>query len=380
MKKILWLSHELDLGGANKCLAEQIKILKDAGYDISVIVIRKDSFANAVAKDVTAIHEVYFYPWVIDLGQTLKVSYRLKRLLRNSLAVLQIIKLIIKTRPDYVATNTTTIPVAAVAAKLSFRKHAWFIHEFSEEDHGYKIFCGSKYGSMLINWLSDKVVFNSEAVKQKYISRIDKAKVLIAHNPVIIPNLGDVPVTNKRIDIAPKELKCIILGQVAPSKNQLEALRAIHLLKKDHGINVQLKIVGNVVNFDYRDQVKNFIQESGLTENVTIVDYTKDPFSLIRQADVLLMCSRMEAFGRVTVEALKLGVPVIAANTGGSPEILTNGVNGYLYESGSPESLAQMIKLFTETYSLFDGSKIAADARLEYSEEHTKQELITVFS
>ncbi len=378
MRKILWLSHELDLGGANKCLAEQIKILKDAGYDVSVIVIRNDSFARAVANDVTAIHEVYFYPWVIDLGEKLKISFRIKRLLRNALAVVQIFKIIIKTRPDYVATNTTTIPVAAVAAKLSFKKHAWFIHEFSEEDHGYKIFCGFHRGARLINWLSHKIVFNSEAVKHKYINHVSKQKVFIAHNPVIIPGIDNLPVLKH--ESGSPTIKCIILGQIAPSKNQMEALMAFDILHKQFGIVPELKIVGNTVNFEYADKIRGFIAENGLSATVRIVDYTNDPFSLIREADVLLMCSRMEAFGRVTVEALKLGVPVIAGNTGGSPEILTDGVNGYLYKTGNPQSLAEKIKLFSESYTTFNRGKIAADARLEYSEEHTKQELITIFS
>jgi glycosyltransferase involved in cell wall biosynthesis len=55
------------------------------------------------------------------------------------------------------------------------------------------------------------------------------------------------------------------------------------------------------------------------------------------------MCSRCEAFGRVTVEAMKLGLPVIAANTGGSLELVQHGINGFLYEWGNPLDLAKQI-------------------------------------
>jgi glycosyltransferase involved in cell wall biosynthesis len=62
------------------------------------------------------------------------------------------------------------------------------------------------------------------------------------------------------------------------------------------------------------------------------------------------MCSRCEAFGRVTVEAMKLGLPVIAANTGGSPELVQHGINGLLYEWGNPLDLAkQILKIISES-------------------------------
>lgn len=376
MKKILWLSHEGDLGGANKCLAEQIKILADEGYKISVIVLRKDSFADDVAKNVTSIHVVYFYGWIIELGNKFRPLLFLKRMLRNTWAVVQTLRIIYKVKPDYIATNTTTIPVAAIAAKLSFKKHIWFIHEFSEEDHGYRVFCGFKNGARLINWLSQKVVFNSEAVMHKYDRFIPDSKKFIAHNPVVLKEPGTIRIKNNNLDT--NILRVIILGQIAPSKNQMEALQALAILKNQH-LQVQLKIVGNLVNKGYFEKMQAYIATHELASDVEIVDYTTDPFSLVQQADVLLMCSRMEAFGRVTVEALKLGVPVIAANSGGSPEIIQHGSNGYLYQAGNPADLALALQRFIENRTGFNNGKIALKAKERFNEENTKKQLLQIF-
>ena len=49
--------------------------------------------------------------------------------------------------------------------------------------------------------------------------------------------------------------------------------------------------------------------------------------------DILLMCSRCEGFGRVTVEAMQRGIPVIGLNTGGTSELVKDGFNGYLFNS-----------------------------------------------
>ncbi len=376
MRKILWLSHEVDLGGANKCLAEQIQILYKAGYHVEVIVLRKGSFAAHIEPYVKGIHEVYFYSWVLDLGKKISPFVFWKRVLRNVAAALQIWWLLLKLRPDYVATNTTTIPAAALASRLAFRKHIWFLHEFGEEDHGYQMFCGFKRGARLINWLSQKVVFNSEAVRRKYASIVPPSKQFIAHNPVILPEGTEaVALSGKN---RPDELQCVILGQIAPSKNQLEALEAIRLLRDD-GVHIRLKIAGNIVNEQYHVAIKEFIVLHRLEDNVDLLQYTERPLDLLRAADFYLMCSRMEAFGRVSVEALKLGVPVIAADSGGSPEIVKDGVNGYLYQPGKATDLAQKMLRFGVERELFDRREIARDARLAFNEQRTLQQLKDIF-
>jgi glycosyltransferase involved in cell wall biosynthesis len=52
------------------------------------------------------------------------------------------------------------------------------------------------------------------------------------------------------------------------------------------------------------------------------------------------MCSECEAFGRVTVEAMRAGLPVCGTNAGGTPEIIDPGVNGLLSPAGDANALA----------------------------------------
>jgi glycosyltransferase involved in cell wall biosynthesis len=56
------------------------------------------------------------------------------------------------------------------------------------------------------------------------------------------------------------------------------------------------------------------------------------------------MCSDAEAFGRVTVEALKSGRPVIGTRSGGTPELICDGVNGFLFEPGNARQLAAALR------------------------------------
>ena len=70
---------------------------------------------------------------------------------------------------------------------------------------------------------------------------------------------------------------------------------------------------------------------------------TGEPVKVWQEADVALMCSRAEAFGRVTVEAMKASLPVCGTDSGGTPEIVIDGVNGLLFEPGSSASLASAL-------------------------------------
>ena len=86
------------------------------------------------------------------------------------------------------------------------------------------------------------------------------------------------------------------------------------------------------------------VRELGLADRVHVRGFSEEPTQLMNSADVFLMCSRREAFGRVTVEAMKLGKPVVGARSGGTPEIVKEGETGYLYSPGDPRELADRIR------------------------------------
>ncbi|ODR93642.1 hypothetical protein AUC70_12455 [Methyloceanibacter stevinii] len=75
-----------------------------------------------------------------------------------------------------------------------------------------------------------------------------------------------------------------------------------------------------------------------------IVDFIHDPYPAMLAADALLVCSRNEAFGRVVVDGMKLGRPVIYTASGGIPEMMRDGVTGLSYTPGSVEELADRIE------------------------------------
>jgi len=81
----------------------------------------------------------------------------------------------------------------------------------------------------------------------------------------------------------------------------------------------------------------------GLTKNVIFTGYIKDVFSEFEDKDVLVLPSRIEPFGRVLVEAMAYGLPVVASAVDGIPEIVNSEAVGKLVPREDPEALAEGI-------------------------------------
>ncbi|CAN5385412.1 glycosyltransferase [soil metagenome] len=373
--KIIWLAHESNMSGANMCLLEYLSVLKDRGIQNYLVIPFGTGNLHEKATQLNIpVKRIKFYSWAHPV-QRPKEKYigRIRKKIRNYFAVKQMSSLIKDWQPDYVATNTITMVVGALAANKNNTKHIWFVHEFGEEDHGFSIAANFKKGAMLMNLLSNKIVFNSVAVKDKYLDIVPNQKCFIVDNAVLI---SDVVVNEKENT---GNFKLLLLGQLAPSKNHEEAILAIDICKQC-GVDCSLEIIGKAENIDYKDSLVELVANKKLTDSIHFLGPVEHPENLFSQYHALLMCSHNEAFGRVTVEALKCGLPVIAANTGGSLGIIKDGINGYFYKAGDPSSLAEKIMQLKQHYNQFDKQGIAFNTKNRYNEKNTGDQLMKVFS
>ena len=136
-----------------------------------------------------------------------------------------------------------------------------------------------------------------------------------------------------------------VVGKLAPEKGQLELVRAVGLAgRRVKGL--KLVMVGAAAEPRYLAAVQDEIRRLGLEGQVVAAGYVDNVFSALSVMDVLVSASRVESFGRTTMEAMAAGVPVLAVRTGGLPEVIDHGKNGFFIESGSPESLAAALEKF----------------------------------
>ena len=125
------------------------------------------------------------------------------------------------------------------------------------------------------------------------------------------------------------------IGSIQELKGQLMLLHALNSkLLNNYGIKVFL--IGEIYHnndIPYKLKIINYIKDNNLEDRVFLLGYQKDVRKYLSSSDLFVHCPVIDdAFPRVILEAFCFGKIVLATNTGGIPEIIEDGFNGYLSE------------------------------------------------
>jgi D-inositol-3-phosphate glycosyltransferase len=157
-----------------------------------------------------------------------------------------------------------------------------------------------------------------------------------------------------------------LIGRFDPHKGQVLLLEAMKLAQDKQFICCFLGEPTKEAGSEYIDLMHKTIEDNQLAERVFIRPFRKDIATFFKAIDAFVMASKAETFGMVTIEAMACGVPVIASNAGGSPEILDFGKFGMLFEPLNSESLARKIDLFCAEPNAFSPESLKSEV-LRYS-------------
>ena len=125
-----------------------------------------------------------------------------------------------------------------------------------------------------------------------------------------------------------------ILGRLDDGKGQDFVIDTLHHLRQELGYDLGLVIMGEPTRNegdDYLRQLQRQVARLGLHAHVHFRGFRADPTVFYQAIDVFVLASENETYGMVTLEALASGVPVVAAATGGTPELVTHDQTGLLY-------------------------------------------------
>jgi glycosyltransferase involved in cell wall biosynthesis len=255
-------------------------------------------------------------------------------------------------RPDLVVTNTLTLPFGALAARSAGIPHVWYIHELGDEDHGLYFDLGQAVSLRLVDTLSQRIIVTSRTVQRHFEPSLPADKIRLIYPAVEVP---ERPLTPSD----PATFKLVVVGAIAPGKRQEDAIRAVSLLVAK-GLTVRLTVVG-AGEAQHVAALRALVRELAVEHAVEFAGFSSDPYSYIAASDAALVCSRHEALGRVTIEAMKLGKPVIGANRGGTAELIRDGGNGLLYRAEDAEDLSRKVDTLYHSKDL--RSEIGRSAR-----------------
>lgn len=339
--KILYIAHEEYINGASRSLLDIISAIER--YHEVYVLTSYDSgeFHEELKRHNVKIIVRPFYRWCIYSGSKVErvkqlIKWYVKEMWINHRTAKEMAKLVIEEKIEIIHTNTSVENVGGLISKYSGVKHFWHIREFADLDFEMYPLVPVKYYFSFMRRYTYKFLCVSKAVKNHY-SQLPDGKKNVLYNGVSTINL--IERETKR-DSSKGETNFLISGRVSPAKGQQEAIQACEILL-DRGVdNFHLHIAGTGI---YTDDI-----DERLKMHVTFHGPVSDMVKLRENMDVELVCSRAEAFGRVTAEAMMGALPVIGSNTGGTVELIKDGKTGFLYEKGNLEELASKMKLLIE--------------------------------
>lgn len=340
--RILFVSHTAELNGAERMLLQTLGELDRRDFRPYLVVPRSGPLLVEAEEAGVPTVVVPMKWWLTDRRQVWKQPLAW---LWNLRAVLKLIRLIREKDVALVCSNSAAAVGGAWAARLARRPHVWIIHEIlSGERPLLSFFLGNKRLVRTIRRWSRRVVANSLASAGPFQG---SGPVEVVYNGVSLPPRGQGfdGGLGQRLGLKKGDRVVGLVGKIAPEKGQLELVRAAGLAgRRVKGL--KLLIVGAAADRRAMASLRREIQGLGLEDRVVLAGYVEDVFSALRLMDLLVSASRIESFGRTTVEAMAAGIPVLAVRTGGLPEIVQHGKNGFLVESASPEALAAAIEKF----------------------------------
>ncbi|NSB16558.1 glycosyltransferase family 4 protein [Clostridium beijerinckii] len=337
---ILFIAHEGELNGASLSLLGIIDIIK---YENNIFVLtpsKNGQFVNELKNRGINYLYVPYYRWMAS-NNCGKLKWYVKKIiyailgLSNYLTAYKVGRLIKENNIKIIHSNSSVINMGAILAKKYNISHIWHIREFGKEDFNMEFVYPTNICLKFMNNTSDKIVCISKAIEEKYTKYLDVNKCKLIYN-----GLSEEYIQKKQ----PKNtsfFNFLIAGRLEEAKGQKEAILAINEVVVQGKKNIKLYIAGAG---GLEKELRNIVEKLKLSDYIEFCGRVSNLKEMRKKIDVELVCSRSEAFGRVTIESMMSSNPVIGANTGGTKELIIEGFNGYLYEQGNYINLARTIE------------------------------------
>jgi glycosyltransferase involved in cell wall biosynthesis len=366
--RVAFLTHYSELYGANLSL---LNLIEGLGLGVQARVVCPepgDLLAALAARGVPAA--VIPFEWWVSTRRTAEGSAR--RLRRNLRSLRGIADQLSRWGTDLVYSNSSVFAVGALAAADLGLPHVWHLREFGNRDYDLWPDAGATLTRLAFR-TADAAIFVSHALRRALMGRSASGNARVIYNGVA----GEAAFDERRraadsLRGRRQPFTFVLVGRFRESKGQAVAIRAFAELAARHP-DTRLLLVGGAGGTGdqaYLDGCRALAAGLGVADRVEFWGYVPDPERAFLAADCALMCSRSEAMGRVTAEAMSACRPVIGFDAGGTSELIAHGSTGLLYRGGPPELAACMARYVLDPESARrHGESGWAAARLRHTTE-----------
>jgi glycosyltransferase involved in cell wall biosynthesis len=332
-KTILYTIGSLDLGGAERHLALIAPRLKRLGFEPSIYCIsRRGVQADEVARaGVTVIGP----PWESNSPSSPFVKF-----FRLFASCLKLMKILIADRPQIVhfflpLAYVIGAPLAWLARSSILIMSRRSLNLYQDQHPILARF------ERLLHRRMDAVLANSRAVFNQLVDLegCDRSKVGIIYNGIDLHGIERAAPPFNRISHPGVVL--IIVANLIPYKGHSDLLEGLGTVRNQMPEGWTLLCVGR--DDGIRSGLEAQVQRLGLGGHVRFLGERTDVASLLKAADIGILCSHQEGFANAILEGMAAGLPIVATDVGGNSESVVHGQTGLIVPSRNPAALGQAI-------------------------------------
>lgn len=356
--RLLFVSHSAELAGAERALIELSREACRRGHEVHIVLPSDGPLSSALRHvGVTAVTTTPLHRWMSRRGRGLVGILRLLQCLtdlpRLALAMHAI-------RPDVVVVNSSVVPAPMFIGYLRRLPTLVVIRESLVTNPTLQSAISKRRIVSLINgWATTTVAVSAFVASQC-------AAPHVIHSPVR-------PIARSSRTGTERTLNAVYLGSISADKRPGDAVDAVDLAV-GRGADIRLRIYGAGDKRDV-EQLTQRIQAASASEQIIYCGEADGPASALAEADLLLMTSMNEAFGRVTIEALMAGVPVVGYDTGGTHEILIGG-GGVLVPPSSIELAEALGRIWSDRGEMSRLRVQAQEAGSRWASAHAERQML----
>jgi len=320
-----------------------MRLFSRDGHEVHVVLPEDGPLVELLDQNGIVVH-IFRSLAVIERKNLASVWGKIVFCLRYLYSILWLGALILRLNVEVVHTNTSVLPAPALAAQLTGRKHLWHIREFFAEFPGmWKLY--QKY----IWLLSSTIITISDAVKNQFAPRLREKCVTVYNSLGSEAMAVDLDTAQAfRASVGNPEILVGVVGRIKWVRKGQEVLIKAAALLSPRFPTVRYAIVGSVSpgNEEHLARLQKLISENNLEQKVIFTGDIEDIRDIYAALDVTVVPSILpEPFGRVVMESMAAGTPVVGSRCGGIPEQIVDGVTGLLFSPGNEEGLANALSI-----------------------------------
>lgn len=355
-KNVLFVVDEKKMGGVSVLLEDMLNMINIKKYNIDVLVLHNNGeMLKNLPKEVNILYGTKYFSSVdLSLKEVLK-SFNLKKIyhklrivfdmktgnIKNS--ILRERKKILSKQYDLEIAFKDGFTALFTIFGNSKRKIHWLHYEYK------KINPNGKYDKLFRKILPefDEIVAVSSGVEEIFneIYHLeDKTRVI--YNLIDTDKIIRKSKETCDVKLNDNDLNFVSVGRLHEQKGYDLLIQAIHELDENKILpdNFKLRIYGDG---PLKKQLQEMIKELNLDGKVFLMGQVMNPYKYIKGSKVFLLPSRYEAFGLVIIEAMTLGVPVLATKNHATNKIIKDKHNGYVTDN-SYEGIYEGLKYLLE--------------------------------